>query len=90
MELYVAPDGHYCIPASRNVSFIYAFEGEETKLGALAVSLNGMDFAPGTTHDEVHLDFWAEEPWTDIVKPGVTFTIWYGRDVGRGQVLSNR
>jgi hypothetical protein len=31
-------------------------------------------------------DFWADDPWTDVVEPGATFTIWYGGDVGRGEV----
>jgi hypothetical protein len=90
MELFDLADRRYCIPASRNVSFIYDFGGPSDGLGALAVSPSGVDFAPGSVHDLVHLDFWAEEPWTDIVQPGLAFTVWYGGDVGRGLVLSDR
>lgn len=90
MELFNLVDRRYSIPANRNVSFIYDFGPPSDGLGALAVSLSGLDFAPGTVHDEVHLDFWAENPWTDVVKPSLPFTVWYGGDVGHGLVLRDR
>jgi hypothetical protein len=90
MELVAIPDRQYRISAQRNVSFIYSFSGQDMKLGALAVSPAGVDFAPGTTQDEVQLDFWADDEWTTVVQPGSTFVVWYGGDVGSGVVLRER
>jgi len=90
IELDDISDRRYQIPASRNVSFIYGFNGQDEQLGALAVSPAGVDFAPGTAQGEVLLDFWADDEWTEIVQPGTSFTIWYGGDVGRGVVLRAR
>ena len=84
------PERAFRLPANRNVSFLYAFSGQSMKLGAMAVSPSGTDFAPGTSHAGVHLDFWADDEWTEIVQPGRTFTIWYGGDVGRGLVVGTR
>lgn len=32
------------------------------------------------------MEFWADHPWTDVVVPGATFTIWYGGDIGHGVI----
>ena len=90
IELDELPGRAFQIPAARNVSFIYAFQGQSKQLGALAVSPQGIDFASGTSQTHVHLDFWADDEWTEIVQPGSTFTIWYGGDVGRGVVVGLR
>lgn len=46
----------------------------------------GKDFEPGSFQPDLRLDFWADDPWTEVVEPGGTFTIWYGGDVGHGVV----
>lgn len=77
------PTRRYKTPADRTVSFIYDF-GVEMKLGALIVSSTGQDFEPGSTQTAVRMEFWADDPWTDVVVPGATFKIWYGGDIGHG------
>lgn len=90
MQLDDLPGRAFAIPATRNVSFIYVFERQEVQLGALAVSPAGTDFAPGSVHQEVLLDFWADDEWTEIVQPGAAFTVWYGGEIGRGVILRDR
>ena len=79
------PDRHYKTPADRTVSFIYDF-GVETKLGAKISSASGRDFEQGTSQTSVRMEFWADDPWTDVVVQGATFTIWYGGDIGHGVI----
>ena len=89
VELDADPTRHYRLPAAGTPSLLYVF-GPDQKLGARAYCGNGEDFAPGTRHEQVRLDFWADDEWTDVVVPGATFIIWYGSDVGRGVVKSLR
>lgn len=76
---------HYKLAADGSPSLLYVF-GPDHKLGARAYSAIGQDFEPGSTQSDVRLDFWADDPWTDVVKPGAIFTIWYRGDVGQGVV----
>lgn len=64
---------------------IFVF-GQDRQLGARAYDESGDDFAPGTSHSNVRLDFWAEDEWTDVVQVGAEFVIWYGGDIGRGTI----
>lgn len=79
------PSRHFRLPAEGSPSLIYDF-GPDNKLGARAYSASGQDFEPGSTQSNVRLDFWADDPWTDVVVPGATFAIWYGGDVGHGVI----
>lgn len=81
VELDANPGRHYDLPADGTPSLLFVF-GPEVKLGARAYSSDGRSFAPGTTHREVRLDFWADDKWTDVVRPGASFVVWYGGDVG--------
>jgi hypothetical protein len=72
---------HFKLPADGLPSLVYVF-GPVHTLGAWAYSAIGKDFEPGASQSAVRLDFWADEPWTDVVEPDATFTIWYGGDVG--------
>lgn len=76
---------HFKLPADGSPSLLYVF-GSDHKFGARAFSAIEMDFEPGSSQSGVRLDFWADDPWTDVVEPGATFTIWYGGDVGHGVV----
>ena len=89
VELDEDSSRYYCLPADGTPSLLYVF-GREQKLGARAYCDDGCDFAPGTSHERVRLDFWADDEWTDVVVPGAAFTIWYGSDVGRGVVRTLR
>jgi hypothetical protein len=70
------------LPADGTPSLIFVFR-EDRQLGARAYSQTGDDFAPGTSQENVRLDFWAHDDWTDVVVPGAEFVVWYGGDVGR-------
>jgi hypothetical protein len=76
---------HFRLPADGSASLLYVF-GPEATLGARAYSATNEDFQPGSHQAHVRLDFWADDPWTDVVEPGATFTIWYGGDVGHGVI----
>jgi hypothetical protein len=77
------PNRAYRLPASTR-SLLFVFDG--TQLGALADSTD--EFAPGTTHDEVRLQFWSQADARALVRPGDHFAVWYGGTVGRGRVTS--
>lgn len=81
----VAASRHFKLPANGSPSLLYVF-GPDYTLGARACSATGQDFEPGSSQSGVRLDFWADDPWTDVVQPGAAFTIWYGGDVGHGVV----
>ena len=85
LTFFAEPSRTYKTPADRTVSFIYDF-GNEVKLGALIRSSVGQDFRQGTAQTSVHMEFWADDPWTDVVEPDATFTIWYGGDIGTGVI----
>lgn len=85
LTFFADPSRKYKTPADRTVSFIFDFS-TETKLGALISSSIGQDFEPGTSQTSVRMEFWADDPWTDVVEPGASFTIWYGSDIGRGVI----
>lgn len=76
---------HFKLPGDGSPSLLYVF-GPDQKLGARAYSPRGQDFEPGSSQPDVRLDFWADDPWTDVVQAGVVFTIWYGSDVGNGVI----
>lgn len=78
-------DRHFALPADGTNSLLYVF-GADRKLGARAYSPTGTAFAPGAAQDDVRLDFWAADEWTDVVQPGAAFVIWYGGDVGHGTI----
>jgi hypothetical protein len=76
---------HFRLPASGTPSLIFVFR-EDRQLGARAYSETRDDFAPGTSQENVRLDFWADDDWTDVVVTGAEFVVWYGGDVGRGTI----
>lgn len=76
---------HFTLPANGTPSLIFIFTSHR-QLGARAYSGSGQDFAPGTTHTGVRLDFWADDEWTDVVIDGAEFSIWYGGTVGSGVI----
>lgn len=51
-----------------------------------AVMASDMDIAPGARDLPVELRFWADEA-NMAAQPGATFTLWYGREIGDGEVL---
>ena len=58
---------------------------EPITLGALVTSDNDAALAPGG--DLVaSIDFWADQART-VALPGATFVVWYGGEIGRGEVL---
>jgi hypothetical protein len=71
VSLTFEPDAtrHFRLPADGSPSLLYVF-GPDHKLGARAYSAIGQDFEPGSTQSGVRLDFWADDPWTDVVVPG--------------------
>ena len=85
LTFFTDPSRTYKTPADRTVSFIYDF-GTEMKLAALIRSSVVQDIEQGTSQTSVHMEFWADDPWTDVVVPGATFTIWYGGDIGTGVI----
>lgn len=76
---------HFKLPADGSPSLLYVF-GPDHTMGARAYSATGQAFEPGSSQSDVRLDFWADDPWADVVQPGAAFTIWYGGDVGHGVV----
>lgn len=76
---------HYRLPADGSPSLLYVFSPEHM-LGARAYSAVGQEFQPGTRQGHVRLEFWADDPWTDVVDAGAHFTICYGGDVGDGVI----
>lgn len=86
LDLNADDTRHYRLPHDGTPSLLYVFDGQQ--LGARAYSASGQDFAPGTSQQDVRLEFWADEPWTNVVVPGAEFVIWYGGDVGRGRIES--
>lgn len=76
---------HYNFPSNGTPSMIFVFS-QERQLGAWAYDDADAPFAPGTSHANVRLDFWADDEWTDVVQPGAEFVIWYGGDIGRGTI----
>ena len=87
VELDAHPERHYDLPADGTPSLLYVF-GPDRTLGARAYSRDGGTFAPGTRHQDVRLDFWADADSTDVVVPGAAFVVWYGGDVGRGVITA--
>lgn len=76
---------HFRLPADGTPSLVFVFR-QDRQLGARAYSETGEDFVPGTSQENVRLEFWADEDWTDVVATGAEFVIWYGGDVGRGAI----
>ena len=72
------------LPASGTRSMLFRF-GSTDPIGAVAVSRQGDDFVPGGTYPEVELEFWWDGA-PRIVEQGTGFTVWYGSDVGEGEV----
>ena len=67
---------------------LFRFGSEQGELlGGRATTLTGGDFAPATDHD-ARIEFWADEAAREIVGAGDRFTVWYGGDIGDGQVNS--
>ena len=83
-------DREFRLPADGTRSMIFRFDSDDTDgLGGRATSLDGRDFAPGSEH-RATIEFWAEDHARDVVHDGGTFIVWYGGDIGEGQVDSIR
>ena len=67
---------------------LFRFGGAHGELlGGRATTRTGGHFAPGTDHD-AQIEFWADEAAREIVGAGDRFTVWYGGDIGDGEVYS--
>jgi hypothetical protein len=78
------------LPGSGSPSMLFRFheaKGAPT-FGAWAIATDGRDFEPGERSLMVTLDFRADAAAREVVRVGSRFTVWYGSDVGRGQVRS--
>lgn len=73
------------LPGTGTRSMLFRF-GEDRLFGAVATSLAGAAFAPGTEH-EADLEIWAEGA-DGVVVEGAEFVVWYGGDVGTGKVAA--
>jgi hypothetical protein len=69
-------------PSTRSLLFVFG----DQRIGAVATSTS--EFSPGTSHDEVRLQFWAEAEARALVGSGDHFAVWYGDLVGQGRVRS--
>jgi hypothetical protein len=68
---------------------LFRFGGSEGVLiGARATDPTGVQFAPGSEHADVSLEFWADEAAKKLVAVGADFDIWYGGDVGSGRITA--
>jgi hypothetical protein len=95
LEFASADDGGLRAPLSRTtrslmLAFPAAASGPDPILvGAVLTNCAGQEFEPGSS--DVEVDAWF---WVDVARlyatPGATFTLWYGRPVGRGIVLEAR
>ncbi len=83
LTLDESPDRAYRLPPSTR-SLLFVFGGQQ--IGAVANSTS--EFSPGTSHDEVRLQFWAEAAARALVGAGDHFAVWYGGTVGQGRVHS--
>lgn len=75
----------YRLPGAGSRSLLYVFNGQ--RIGAHATTADGCDLVPGSEHEGVVLNFWADEA-RDLVAVGSTFEVWYGGIVGDGEVQS--
>jgi hypothetical protein len=89
LELW-SSDRRFKCPGDGCRSLLYRFEGAQALIGAHAVTADGRDLAPGSSHHGVVLTPWAEIPEVYEVAAGVRFTVWYGGDVGEGTVTAVR
>jgi len=53
----------------------------------IALSDLGRPISPGDTVDEVAMAFLSADEVLPHLRPGVTFTLWEGKTIGRGTVL---
>jgi hypothetical protein len=82
-------DKAFSLPADRTPSMLFRFGGPQGVLiGASATDPVGVRFSPGTEHHDVRLEFWADEPAAEIVAVGAAFDVWYGGDIGLGQIIA--
>lgn len=59
----------------------------EWALGTLIETVDGAALAPGLSNLNVTLTFW-EQAAVDVVKPGAQFLLWYGGDIGQGEITA--
>lgn len=81
-------DARFRLPANGTPSLQFMFvgaDGDVVFLGARAFSEQVDVLAPGTACEGV-LEFWADEPASEVVKPGTPFEVHYPRQVGTGQI----
>jgi hypothetical protein len=89
-------DRRFRLPGSGTPSMLFRFgggtgavtQGAITVLGVFAIAGDGATFAPGTAHKDVRLEFWAAGAAETVVLPGSEFAVWYGGDIGEGQITS--
>ncbi len=79
-------DQRLSLPGNGSRSLTYRFEVDDQMFGAVAVSMDGTDLAPGWGPGEVTLEFWADEVARSSIREGSAFTVWMGGDVGEGVV----
>jgi hypothetical protein len=58
----------------------------EVQVGAAISTADGTPLTPGASQ-AVALEFWADEA-AEVVRPGLPFVAWHGRDVGSGTVTA--
>ena len=56
LDLDSLDDRQYQLPGSGTPSLIYVF-GPDEQIGARAYTADGRDLTPGSTHDDIRLDF---------------------------------
>jgi hypothetical protein len=69
------------------IRFRPASKNDQVDLGAIITAQDGSDISSNDTDKPVTLTFWADEAELFVV-PGEGFTIWYGREIGRGSIVS--
>jgi hypothetical protein len=83
--MHAEADRAFRLPGAGSRSLLYVFGGQQ--IGANAVTSDGRDLVPGSSHDGVVLTF-----WDDAARIAVTahseFFLWYGGRVGNGFVQS--
>jgi hypothetical protein len=89
LEIWESENGRPDLPAE-NHSMLFRFRsgsGEEVTFGANALDREGIRFAPGSSHTNVTLTFWAEQEAVQVIHAGDSFVVWYSRDIGVGRVI---
>jgi hypothetical protein len=77
----------YRLPGEGNRSFLYRFGQPDAMHAAVAMTVDGADFVPGGSYS-VTLDFWHDDTARAAIRAGDAFTVWYGGDIGTGEITA--